>query len=263
MKYFLAALSLLVSLLVGAQQPIPNAHAHNDYAHDRPLFDALEQGFTCIEIDVYLHKDRLVVTHDPIGLKNKPTIQELYLEPLKKRIDENGGTVYKDNSAVVILMIDFKSGADKTYNTLKEVLKDYEPYLTKYKNGVKTNGPIEILISGNKPYDLVFNEETSYVTLDVTMDVAQKYPDKPQISRVSNNYKHYFKWDGTGEMPQDELGKLKTYVETAHVQGRHCRFWAIPETPELWQTFLDAGVDWINTDKLEEFAQFYKGYQKK
>ena len=26
--------------------PLPQAHAHNDYEHERPLLDALEQGFT-------------------------------------------------------------------------------------------------------------------------------------------------------------------------------------------------------------------------
>lgn len=242
---------------------MPHAHSHNDYAHERPLFEALEQGFTSIEIDVYLHKGRLVVTHDPIGLNKKPTIQELYFEPLKKRIADNDGTIYKDEPTPVIFMLDFKSSGNKTYKKLREVLKAYEPYLAKYEKGVKTKGQIEILISGNKPYDMVFNEEVSFVTLDVTMDVAQKYPNKPQISRVSNNYNDYFQWDGKGEMPRDELEKLKEYVNTAHAQGRDCRFWAIPETPELWQTFLDAGVDWINSDKPKELAAFWKDYQKK
>ena len=34
--------------------PLANAHAHNDYEHERPLLDALDQGFTSIEADVFL-----------------------------------------------------------------------------------------------------------------------------------------------------------------------------------------------------------------
>ena len=34
--------------------PLPNAHAHNDYEHKRPLFDALDHGFCSVEADVFL-----------------------------------------------------------------------------------------------------------------------------------------------------------------------------------------------------------------
>ena len=32
--------------------PLTQAHAHNDYEHDRLLLDALEHGFTSVEADV-------------------------------------------------------------------------------------------------------------------------------------------------------------------------------------------------------------------
>ena len=40
------------------------AHAHNDYLHERPLFDALENGFRSIEADVFTQGDSLYVAHD-------------------------------------------------------------------------------------------------------------------------------------------------------------------------------------------------------
>ena len=30
-----------------------NGHSHNDYTRERPLLDALELGFTSIEVDVF------------------------------------------------------------------------------------------------------------------------------------------------------------------------------------------------------------------
>src|SRR6478672_5812077 len=51
---------LVVAALSGRAQsdstevvPLANAHAHNDYEHARPLYDALDQGFTSVEADVY------------------------------------------------------------------------------------------------------------------------------------------------------------------------------------------------------------------
>jgi len=33
---------------------LTQAHAHNDYAHARPLFDALDQGFCSVEAYIFL-----------------------------------------------------------------------------------------------------------------------------------------------------------------------------------------------------------------
>ncbi len=33
---------------------LSQAHAHDDYEHDRPLLDALEHGFTSVEADIWL-----------------------------------------------------------------------------------------------------------------------------------------------------------------------------------------------------------------
>lgn len=40
------------------------AHAHNDYEHDRPLFDTLDHNFKSVEADVWLANGELLVAHD-------------------------------------------------------------------------------------------------------------------------------------------------------------------------------------------------------
>ena len=37
-----------------SQHPLEKAFAHNDYEHERPLYDALQNGFTNIEADIIL-----------------------------------------------------------------------------------------------------------------------------------------------------------------------------------------------------------------
>ena len=48
--------------------PLWRAHAHNDYEHPRPLFDALDHRFGSVEADIYLVGDQLLVAHDPENL---------------------------------------------------------------------------------------------------------------------------------------------------------------------------------------------------
>ena len=63
-------------------QPIAHGHAHNDYLHEKPLFDALINGFTSIEVDIFLYKKQLVVSHTAKQLDTKKTLEELYLRPI-------------------------------------------------------------------------------------------------------------------------------------------------------------------------------------
>src|SRR3954463_3290153 len=105
-------LALLVWIATSASAaalvPLERAHAHNDYEHARPLLDALDQGFCSVEADIHLIQGHLLVGHDPRQLRPDRTLQSLYLDPLKKRIAENGGRVYRDGPTVT-LMIDVKS----------------------------------------------------------------------------------------------------------------------------------------------------------
>src|ERR1019366_2575676 len=53
--------------------PLTRAHAHNDYEHSRPLWDALDQGFCSVEADIYLVNGQLLVAHDRNQVKPERT----------------------------------------------------------------------------------------------------------------------------------------------------------------------------------------------
>ena len=59
---FLLIAMLLFATAMNVQNSIlPNAYAHNDYWHKRPLLEALDNGFRYIKADVYLRNNELVV----------------------------------------------------------------------------------------------------------------------------------------------------------------------------------------------------------
>ena len=60
-----------------AVEPLAQAHAHNDYLHARPLFDALDHGFASVEADIFLVDGKLLVGHAKSELKADRTLQAL------------------------------------------------------------------------------------------------------------------------------------------------------------------------------------------
>ena len=161
-----------------AIKPLPRAHAHNDYEHPHPLTDALDQGFCNVEADVHLVLGHLLVGHDPRELSPGRTLQSLYLDPLKKRISENGGRVYKDGPGFT-LMIDVKSDAAATYAAIKDALTPYHPLLTVFRGDKIEPAAITIVISGNRDRPTMAAEEVRYAALDGGMERSERRPSPP------------------------------------------------------------------------------------
>jgi uncharacterized protein involved in tolerance to divalent cations len=238
--------------------PLKHAHAHNDYLHKHSLFDALDNGFTSIEVDVYLHKGKLKVSHLPFLLHRKKTLEELYLQPLRSLININGGSVYAGMNTPIVLMIDFKTEADVTYAALCEVMKPYSDLITLYKHdSISAQGPINVLISGRSPISQLLIADSSYASIDGSISIIKDTVKRKVCTRFSDAWSAHFTWKGEGEMAEREMLRLKEMVKEAHALQKEIRFYHLPDKPQVWKVLLENGVDWINTDKLSGFRQWF------
>jgi hypothetical protein len=245
-----------VGFCADAANPLENAHAHNDYWHDRPLLDALEQGFTSVEADIFLVDGELLVGHAKSELRPERTLDSLYLAPLSKRIKENGGRVYHNGNRFYLL-VDVKSGAEETYRGLVRVLSRYSDLIGPPNAKPKGGPAVTVIISGNRP-QIRLVEGTRSIALDGRLsDLDSKVPPH-LVPMLSDNWTSHFNWNGDGAMPDRERAKLKEIVGKAHSSGRVIRFWATPEKESAWRELLGADVDLIGTDKLERLASFLR-----
>jgi glycerophosphoryl diester phosphodiesterase len=246
--------------------PLERAHAHNDYEHDRPLYDALDHGFKSVEADIWLIDGELVVSHDdprlPTTEQPSGTLESLYLEPLRERVKQNGGSVYRGDRDYLTLLIDIKSEDVATYRALHEELRKYRDIMTKFgPEGVK-DGAVTAIVSGNRPRAYMEAQRVRYAAYDgrIHEDLEGNHNPQTFVPLVSQNWNNLFTWQGIGPMPEAEREKLHDIVDTAHANGQRVRFWATPELPEtreaVWQELLAAEVDYVNTDNLAALESF-------
>ena len=244
-----------LSRATNSPPPLLRAHAHTDYEHPRPLLDALDHGFCSIEADIHLVENKLLVAHDRDQAKPERTLQALYLDPLRERVRKNGGRVYP-NGPEMVLLVDVKSEAEKTYAALRDVLQEYSDMLSAYRDGSIQTNAITVIVSGNRAPKVMAAASLRYAFIDGRIEDLDGNESKYLIPLVSDNWSRTFHWRGNGPMPGDEEWRLRQIVDKAHGQGRRLRFWAAPDGREAWQTLLDAGVDLINTDNLEGLQKF-------
>jgi hypothetical protein len=245
-----------------AVAPLPNAHAHNDYAHKHPLFDALNHGFTSVEADVFLVGGNLLVGHDREALRPERTLEALYLAPLADRIRQNSGHVYP-NATRFFLLIDIKDDPRQTYRELQSLLAKHADMLTTIEAGKIRPGAVTVVLTGNRPQIERSDSRVRYVALDGRLSDLKSQTPAHLMPMISDKWTMQFDWNGNGRMPDRERAKLREIVKKAHASGRVVRFWETPENEAVWRELRAACVDLINTDELDRLAAFLRAADSK
>jgi hypothetical protein len=237
--------------------PLPHAYAHNDYWHKRPLLDALDNGFTNIEADIYLRHSRLLVAHRLPLLRKKNTIEGLYLQPLLNRLT-NTNELVQTSLDTIVLMIDIKSNGKKTYAALRKVLNNYKAILSTCEKGKVTIRNLTLVLTGHRPLHFLESEETRFVFVDADLRKINRRELFPEMfTTASCKYSSLIKWRGKGTISEFEKERLQELVVKAHLSGTKVRLWGSPENETVWHFLRNCGVDLINTDKLIALKRFF------
>ena len=237
-----------------AAKPIMRGHAHNDYAHPRPLFDALDSGFCSVEADIFLVNGDLLVAHFRFWVRSERTLESLYLEPLRERARRFEGKIFPD-AETFYLWIELKTDAQSTYIVLRKVLEKYSDILTRYENNTVIPGAVTVILTGNANLNLIRDEPVRYAAIDGSLGALDSGVSAGMIPTVSLDWGREFS-RFTGELSPVQRQKLAEQVRKAHERGRKLRYWNAPDHEAFWSVLYDAGVDLINTDRLQRLQKF-------
>ena len=232
-------------------QLLHHAHAHNDYLKKQPLFDALNCGIPSIEIDVFLYRNEVLISHTGIGLKYQPSFEVRYLIPLQSIILQHG-KVFEDGTPLT-LMIDLKNEKAALIKQLYELLLPYQALIRTQNN---QEAPLIIMLSGNPPLQIIDSLEIPIFSVDGNTHHLWDESTHDFITRVSMNYRKTFSWRGVGKMTKRDQAKLQELVTQANQNNQQLRFWAMPNRKKIWRKFMDYNEVIINVDKYEKFKKF-------
>ncbi len=238
--------------------PLTQAHSHNDYNRRCPLKDALRHGFTSVEADVLYIYGRLMVGHDMPDsyFPRLKSLSRQYVKPLYRHYKRKKKQIYKGYEGQFYLWIDIKIYPNQAYQELRDLLYPYREMLTYYENGKKHEGKVTVILSGDRPFDLLLNDTLQLMTLDGRpSDLAKNYPSH-LMPFISENGRKVAQVENYNQVDEAALLRIDEYVKVTHKQGKKTRLWATPEDEELWSKLVEMEVDLINTDKLSKLKKF-------
>jgi len=252
-----AVLSIcIIVLLLLTVQPLnaqkhavrAKGHSHNDYEQKDPFWSAYNHGFSSIEADVFLAANDLPVAHDKKDISPEKTLKILYLKPLLQCIQKNNGSVYADRSKHLLLLIDCKTDG---VNTLQEIIRQLYQF-----PDLISNRTIKFVITGNQPHKDSLYKYPSFIWFDGDLNYKYQKKNLKKIALFSANFRNYSDWKGLDNIDNHSSEVLQREIQKAHRFKKPVRFWAAPDNENTWAVFLKAGIDLINTDKIEEFSAF-------
>lgn len=259
MKKITANISLLVIFcteIVFAQSKhytMQNAHAHNDYLHEKPFLEAYSLNYGMIEADIFIQQNELMVAHEKQSIKSENTLSALYLHPILEKMKENQGRVYADGQRLRLL-IDIKENGSQTLKLLEKQLKP-----NRHLFDVKHNpNAVQIIISGDMPKSEDFKNFDSIFQFDGRPKTQYSKKNYKRIALISTSILDYVKWNNAGIYSDNETLKLRNFVDSVHHTGKMVRFWATPNTIISFKTLTDLGVDVIGSDNLLLLSDFFK-----
>ncbi|MFK0158181.1 phosphatidylinositol-specific phospholipase C/glycerophosphodiester phosphodiesterase family protein [Streptomyces sp. NPDC090493] len=244
------------------RRPLWRAHAHNDYEHTHPLYDALGHRFGSVEADIFLVGDQLLIGHTADDLDPSRTLESLYLDPLAAIVKANHGSVYRGWRRPLQLLIDIKTEGSSTYLELDRHLRRYPHLFTTYAHGRVIPGAVTNVISGDRAARTPMEAQSvrrAFYDGRLT-DLGTSAPAS-FVPLISDNWQLNFTWLGAGAFPDAERQKLRDIIGQAHAHGQTVRFWntpdvAGPDRDALWGELLAAGIDYFNTDDLAGLEAF-------
>ncbi|MEO5600190.1 MAG: alkaline phosphatase [Cyclobacteriaceae bacterium] len=250
MKHLLLTLSVFLAALCcdGQQYSSSAVFAHNDYVREKPFFTAynLQVGF--IEADVFLSDGELLVAHHANEIVRSRTLETLYLKPLAIQIHKNKGLIYADAAKELTLMIDLKTKGTPTLNKLVEQVKGYPDLLA--------CSTLHFLISGDVPPPSEWKNYPFFIYFDGRPNIQYSTEELKRISMISTSFKDHVKWDGPGEIPDEDRKKITAMMAEVHSKGKQMRLWATPDTENAWNELMKLKVDVIVTDDVSKLIAF-------
>lgn len=230
-------------------------HSHNDYSQPLPFYQAYAQQISSIEADIYITDkvDELLVAHQRNELANAPTLEESYINPIVSLFKLNNGRAWRGSDKIFVFLIDLKTPADPTLSILLKKLQKYPEVFDPAVNPFA----VRVVISGNRPDADTFNDFPSIISFDGA-HINYTPRQMERIYMISYNFALFSRWNGQGNLPEDDLKKINELITAAHSLGKPIRFWGSPDNPNAWRVFHEMGIDYINTDQPEVCALFFR-----
>lgn len=241
MKYLMPLYLLVVvfSQAVGQTHTTQNAHSHNDYEQQTPLHLAYNEGFGSIEADIHLVNGKLLVGHDAKNLVLERTLESLYLQPI---------VAYNQPNRKLQLLIDIKTDAVSTVDQLVKLLSKY-PAITSNKN-------IKLVLSGNVPSEELFKNYPNFIWFDGRLNKTYTQAQLERVALISEDYYKVIDYKPKWPLDTAANNKIRSFIKKVHELKKPVRLWASPDIPAAWEYFIEAGVDFINTDKISELSDY-------
>lgn len=251
---FFAALFLTVRPIQTSAQPsrytVANTHSHNDYEQPTPFWMAWQEEFGSIEADIWLVKGVVVVGHDTNEIKRGRTLEDYYVRPLLACVEKNHGYPYVDTTRKLQMLIDVKEDSVNTLAALITLLDKY-PALEDPRR-------IAWVISGNRPAPERYPNYPPYIAFDGVLHAGYTPAERSRIAMMSDDLHYYTHWDKKTGIPDTATHTLVAAVRSAHELHLPVRFWDAPDFPAAWSQLEALGVDYINTDHIQELSAWLR-----
>jgi alkaline phosphatase len=155
---------------------------------------------------------------------------------------------YTDKNRSLQLLIELKSPPVAELEAINRVFGKFPE--------IRDNKKVTIVFTGILPPDSVMAAKPSFMHFDGTPYHIYSARAEKKIWMYSDDFRNYTQWDGVGIIPDSDFKRLQAVVKKYHKKHKKVRFWDTPDNQVTWKLMEDLGVDYINTDHIQQLTSY-------
>jgi alkaline phosphatase len=213
---------------------------------------AWQEQFGSIEADIWWENGIILVGHDREEIKAGRTLEQYYIKPLQACVGKNNGYPYADTTLKLQILIDVKEDSVNALAALIALLDKYP--------ALEHSPAIRWVISGNRPDPETYTSYPPFIAFDGILHSHYTPAALSRIVLMSDDLRDYTHWDPQTGIPDTARNTLLAAIRSAHALHLPVRFWDAPDFPAAWATLQSLQVDYINTDHIQDLANWLRAH---
>ena len=138
-------------------------------------------------------------------------------------------------------------------------MRPFADMLTSKIEGAEHKGKIRILIKDKSQLNKINGIKPSFLGLVGNLGDIDKNIDSGKMPLIEVDFNEITSWKGTGNIPFEEIVRIKELVAKVHAQHKKISISNCPTNKSVADLIKKSKTNFINTQQTNQIAEFFDG----
>ncbi len=156
------------------------------------------------------------------------------------------------------MIFELRSDDMETIKALEKVIEPFKEMLSSRESGEIQARAVRLIVTGKNGNTPEYISSSKYIFTEVPFNKTIPSEASVFTGTAGMRFKKVYDWNGNGSMPNMQYHSFNSMIKVAQKSGRRVRVFDIPELPNAFDLFLNAGADYLQVNDIGGFVTYWR-----